>query len=237
MSNNVFGHAKAEWQKAADYEKMEYGTSTFVGISGDGNAFVVNPGQGGVSTLSVQGGVIVTKELTGPRFTIIDSAALMRVSNGDTNGLDGVDVSIFEAHAGAEGSSTYVGAGAGITLAGGSVSIFDFNLGAGVSTGAGIKDDSISVKVAGVGGSVGRKISISVLDNSFGIDLYRMGKGIVFLASPIGDALADAGSDLAKVPGQLGTAIVEAGESLSKVPGQLGTAIIDAGKAFNPSNW
>ena len=42
--------------------------------------------------------------------------------------------------------------------------MFDFHLGAGVSTGGGIKDDSLSLKAAGCGFKVGRKLGISVFD-------------------------------------------------------------------------
>ena len=37
----------------------------------------------------------------------------------------------------------------------------------------GIKDDSISMKVAGCGVQVGRKIGVSVLDNEVGVDLGK----------------------------------------------------------------
>ncbi|KAK3076070.1 hypothetical protein LTR53_000010 [Teratosphaeriaceae sp. CCFEE 6253] len=44
----------------------------------------------------------------------------------------------------------------------------------GVSTGIGIKDDSYEAKVLGWGFQIGRKVSISVFDNSFGIDFGRL---------------------------------------------------------------
>ena len=76
-------------------------------------------------------------------------------------------------------------------MAGGSVSIFDLELGAGISTGYfeiklilillnwfiqgfGIKDDSLELKVLGTGITVGRKLAISVADTSFGIDFGRL---------------------------------------------------------------
>lgn len=67
-----------------------------------------------------------------------------------------------------------MGAGAGIHLAEGSVSIFDLKLGLGVSTGAGIKDDSVELKVLGCGVTVGRKLAISVFDTGFGIDFGKL---------------------------------------------------------------
>ena len=63
------------------------------------------------------------------------------------------------------------GAEAKVVLAGGSVSIFNLQLGFGVSTSAGIVDDSVEVKVLGLGVSVGRKNEICVFDNCFGVDL------------------------------------------------------------------
>ena len=61
-------------------------------------------------------------------------------------------------------------------MAGGSAGPVDLNLGVGVSTGAGIKDDSVNVKVAGCGVTVGRKIGVSVFDNSISFDLGKFGK-------------------------------------------------------------
>lgn len=71
-------------------------------------------------------------------------------------------------------SQTFLGAGVGIHLAEGSVSIFDLKLGVGVSTGGGIKDDSLELKVLGCGLTVGRKLAISVFDTSFGIDFGKL---------------------------------------------------------------
>ena len=53
------------------------------------------------------------------------------------------------------------------------MSVFDFNLGAGVSTGAGIKDDSLDLKLAGCGVKVGRKVGISAFDNEIAVDFGR----------------------------------------------------------------
>jgi hypothetical protein len=49
-----------------------------------------------------------------------------------------------------------------------SISGVDLNVGAGVSTGGGLKDDSVSVKLLGCGVVVGRRIGISLFDNSIG---------------------------------------------------------------------
>ena len=80
-----------------------------------------------------------------------------------------------EAHAGSAHrhlsmitSSTHAEAVASLSLMSSSTSGIDLNLGAGVSTGAGLKDDSVSVKLLGCGVVVGRKIGISLFDNSIG---------------------------------------------------------------------
>ena len=83
-----------------------------------------------------------------------------------------MDVLSAEAHY--EVSQAFMGAGASICLVGGQVSIFNFKLGAGVSTGAGIKDDSVSVKVLGCGVTVGRKVGISVFGSEFGVDFGKL---------------------------------------------------------------
>ena len=65
-------------------------------------------------------------------------------------------------------SSTHAEAVASLSLMSSSSSGIDLNVGAGVSTGAGLKDDSLSVKLLGCGVVVGRKIGISLFDNSIG---------------------------------------------------------------------
>ena len=65
-------------------------------------------------------------------------------------------------------SSTHAEAVASLSLMSSSMSGVDLNVGAGVSTGGGLKDDSVSVKLLGCGVVVGRKIGISLFDNSIG---------------------------------------------------------------------
>ena len=65
-------------------------------------------------------------------------------------------------------SSTHAEAVASLSLMSSSMSGVDLNVGAGVSTGGGLKDDSVSVKVLGCGLVVGRRIGISLFDNSIG---------------------------------------------------------------------
>lgn len=240
----VLNQATVKWKNGANYDQMEMDSSTLIGVQSDGNIFVVNP-DSGVSTLSAVGGVIVTKTPLGPGYKLVDSVAFMRVSNGESvNGLDTVDVAIFEGHAEAELQPLYAGAGVGFNLAGGSASIFDFNLGVGLSTGVGLKDESVELKVAGTGVTVGRKISISVLDNSFGIDLVRTAHAVWYTGKELGVAVAivpgameDTGSSLLEefksMPGTFADAGVGIWSSVKQIPGAFAPipgAFADAGK-------
>ena len=54
----------------------------------------------------------------------------------------------------------------------------DFNIGAGLTTGAGIKDDSISIKLLGCGLIFGRKMGLSFFDNSFAVDFGKVLDGL-----------------------------------------------------------
>mmetsp|Transcript_76107 Transcript_76107/g.183924 ORF Transcript_76107/g.183924 Transcript_76107/m.183924 type:complete len:262 (-) Transcript_76107:12-797(-) len=71
-------------------------------------------------------------------------------------------------------SNTYAEAVASLSFMSSSKSGIDLNVGAGVSTGGGIKDDSVSVKLLGCGVVVGRKIGISLFDNSIVFDLGKI---------------------------------------------------------------
>lgn len=242
---NALENAKMKWKDASDYDQLPLDSSTLLGVESSGNIFVANP-DSGVQTLSVVGGVIVTKTALGPSYKLVDSVAFMRVANEGTTlgGLDTVDVAIFEGHADAELQPLYAGAGVGFNLAGGSASIFDFNLGAGLSTGAGLKDESIELKLAGTGVTVGRKISISVFDNSFGIDLVRsahavwaVGKEIFAAVAIVPGAMADGGSALLNefkaMPSAFASAGVDLWTSVKQIPGafaQIPGAFAYAGK-------
>ena len=71
----------------------------------------------------------------------------------------------------------WVGAGTGVALSlnliDAKASVFDLTLGVGADTGAGIEDDSLNIEFLGTGITVGRKVGISVLGNSVGIDFGR----------------------------------------------------------------
>ena len=117
----------------------------------------------------------LTKNLTGPSYAMTASTGFFRVHTGPgaKTAMEQVDAQFFSASAGVSSSATHAEAHAKVTLAGGEVSMFNFHLGAGVSTGAGIKDDSVNLKVAGCGVKVGRQVGISVFDNEFGVDFGK----------------------------------------------------------------
>ena len=154
---------------AVDYDNMEMFSSktlgkTEAGVWTDANATAVFAG------IYVR----VTKNATGPAFEIFCEAGVFKISADDE--LVEIDFDIGTARAGAVRSPTYAGVEARLKLAGGSVLFVDANLGLGVSSGIGIKDDSLDAKLAGCGVTVGRKIGVSVFDNSFSIDLGKLGK-------------------------------------------------------------
>jgi hypothetical protein len=84
-----------------------------------------------------------------------------------------VDFSILQATASAQLGTVYIGADAAVNLVGGQVSVFDANLGFGVGTGIGIRDEAIEVKVVGCGITVGKRIGISVFGNKIEINFGR----------------------------------------------------------------
>lgn len=67
----------------------------------------------------------------------------------------------------------YNGVELGVSLISLKAAVFDLNLGFGLSTGFGIKGDSLEFEVAGTGLIIGRRIGISVLGSEFAIDFGR----------------------------------------------------------------
>lgn len=118
----------------------------------------------------------LTKNMTGPTFAVTAMTGAFHVHTGPEakSAIEQVDARFFGASTGFSASGTHAEANAKVTLASGDVSIFNFHLGAGVSTGGGIKDDSISVKVAGCGVQVGRKVGISVFGNELAVDFGKL---------------------------------------------------------------
>ena len=94
----------------------------------------------------------------------------MRESGGSTR-IPKVAVNVFGVQAGSHVAPTGVGYEASAHLVKGSASMVDFQVGAGVSSNIGIVDDSVSVKLLGIGFNLGRKNGICIFDNCIGIDL------------------------------------------------------------------
>lgn len=163
---------QSDWLREVDYENMKFTESRIIIGLGEGKYKRIDD----VSTI-INGftGIKVTKNFLGPSFSFVVKGSVMDSATPDgTPSIAAVDLSILSAEAHAECSSFFWGAGAGISLIEADASIFKLKLGLGVDTGIGIKDDSIEVKLAGTGVTVGRVLSISVFNNSFGIDFGRL---------------------------------------------------------------
>lgn len=122
-------------------------------------------------------GIQITKNLSGPKVTFMAEAGLFACNTdpkGATKPIEQVSAKFFNASVGAHQSSTSASAGARVSLVDADVSAFGLHLGAGVSTGGGIEDDSISVKALGCGFQVGRKIGISLFDNEISFDFGKL---------------------------------------------------------------
>ena len=111
------------------------------------------------------------------------TASLMHIAQQKGKRIEQVSGDVFVAKAGAEVQTLVIGdqevavwAGvhAGVALVDVKASLFDLKLGAGVDTGAGIKDQSLDVKVAGCGVSIGRRMGIAAFGSELAIDFGRL---------------------------------------------------------------
>ncbi|XP_062500003.1 uncharacterized protein LOC134177242 [Corticium candelabrum] len=120
----------------------------------------------------------VTKNLQGPGIEVSAGVGSFRIRTGPgvKNPLEQIDAHFFSADASISSSSHHVEAKIGLTLAECHVSALDFRVGVGLSCGAGIKDDSLNLKVAGTGIQLGRKIGFSLFGTSFSVDLGKLFK-------------------------------------------------------------
>ena len=92
---------------------------------------------------------------------------------GKNGGIQTVSLDIIQTKANAWASQAGIGVGLSANLINAKASVFDLNLGVGVDTGVGVHDDSVTLEAAGCGFTVGRKVGVSVLGNSFGVDFGR----------------------------------------------------------------
>merc|ERR1711915_361995 len=102
--------------------------------------------------------------------TWLNKLGLFHINSAkDKAPIESIDFTTFGAEASAKLTCTYAGADAKLVLASGSVSFFDLQLGAGVSSEIGYDLDSYSVKfkVLGIGVSLGGETGACVFDNCF----------------------------------------------------------------------
>ena len=152
---------ESQIKETADYENMCFTCSTIL-VSVSGNLEKYDTYETGY----IESAIKVTKNYLGPKYEYLVGAGLMKINSGETT-LETVDLSVHH-------SSTSAGYDAKLVLAGGSVSIFDLTLGLGVSSEAGIVDDSVTLRLAGTGVQVGRLVGNCVFDNCFGVDFGRL---------------------------------------------------------------
>jgi hypothetical protein len=170
---------KKTWSDEAKYDEMEIGETRLLLSLPNGKYVLlqgnqVDPKRMPIDIGEVHSGVLVTKNLLGPSFAIVAAGSILHVADTGSNDLSSVDFSLFTPEAKVQISDTYIGGGASLNLIDGKVSVFNIKLGAGVSSGIGITDDSVTFKLLGTGLQIGRVVSISALDNSFGIDFGRV---------------------------------------------------------------
>ena len=103
-------------------------------------------------------------------FTAEAKASIFHTAQKKGRPIEQATADFISASAGAEFGSLYTGVDANLSLIKLKASVFDLNIGVGVETGAGIKDGSLDLHLAGCGFQIGRKVSISVFGGSFGID-------------------------------------------------------------------
>jgi len=157
-----------EIKEKGDYENLCYTCSVIlVGFQGKLQRFNT------YSTGYADSVIKVTKNYSGPKIQYLNQAGLMQIHSGKIP-LEEVDFNLFGVEASTHVSYTGAGYQARVKLIGGKVSVFELQLGIGVSSQIGIVDDSLAVKIFGLGGSIGRKTKICAFDNCFGIDFGNL---------------------------------------------------------------
>jgi len=155
-------------KKASDYDSLCFTCSMLlVGIDGTLEKYET------YTTGYIESAIKVTKNYSGPKIQYLVGAGLFKIHSGEK--LEEVDFKLFGAEASVHASATGAGYDALVTLSGGSVSIFNLQLALGVSSEVGIVDDSLAVKLLGIGGKIGRKTEICVFDSCVGVDFGKLG--------------------------------------------------------------
>lgn len=114
----------------------------------------------------------VTKNAFGPSYYLVSTVGILRVRNSGRKKRH-LEAQFITATAGMEYSMLFRGGHAKLTLAGGNFSGVNYHLGLGLSTCAGVKNDSVHLRLLGCGFSVGRRIGLSVLDNEIALDFGK----------------------------------------------------------------
>lgn len=160
-------------RKVVDYNAMPYFSSVILARVNDSWDKVENCNVMNADLLCK-----VTKNLSGPSFSVTAKVSTFSIKAGGNSVYDQINAEYFGASAGTSVSAMHAEANAKATLAAGDVGPLSYHAGVGVGTGAGIKDDSVTVKVAGCGVQVGRKVGVSVLGNSVGVDFGKVFGGL-----------------------------------------------------------
>eukprot|EP00092_Neocalanus_flemingeri_P024879 GFUD01026978.1.p1 GENE.GFUD01026978.1~~GFUD01026978.1.p1 ORF type:complete len:662 (+),score=98.61 GFUD01026978.1:102-2087(+) len=153
----------------AKYDKMCI-TCSVILYKVDGNLMIQDTYTAGY----VESIIKVTKNLLGPQFTYIAGFGIMKINLAGKTGFESLDWTLLGVEESAHASEVAVGVDAKVVLTGGSVSIFDLQIALGLSTEIGIVDDSVTVKYAGTGIKLGRKLGVCVWDSCLGIDFGRL---------------------------------------------------------------
>merc|ERR1712038_1482314 len=128
-------------KEKADYENLCYTCSVIlVGVNGNLQKFTT------YSTGYADSVIKVTKNYSGPKIQYLNQAGLMQIHSGKIP-LEEVDFNLFGVEASTHVSYTGAGYQARVKLIGGKVSVFELQLGIGVSSQIGIVDDSLAVKI------------------------------------------------------------------------------------------
>ena len=155
--------------RAAEYERMPLDSSVTLARAAEGGEWEKTEV---IHVYFAERMCKITKNIFGPSFYLASTAGILRVRSSGRKKRN-LEAQFITATAGVEYSILFKGGHAKLTLAGGNFSGVNYHLGVGVSTCAGVKDDSVCLRLFGCGFSIGRRIGLSVLDNEFALDFGK----------------------------------------------------------------
>jgi hypothetical protein len=174
--------------KAADVTTMPlFSTRLIARPSGGSSWGTVVPGDAYMTKDKSTQFATVRKELFRPRCDFVTRSTARNLLTKGGVRSDGIlrDADIPGVQLGRSvPGSAHIGYQARLRLLGGNFGPLSLHLGAGVSSGFGIEDDSIALKAAGCGVKLGRKIEVSVFDNVFGIGARARASPLRVAAGP-----------------------------------------------------